>query len=204
MTSTVHLELVSLQRVNSSVFIYAKRLRNCIHCMLILTFFACILSRFLLLTVIIESIFIQNKYFERYLKHRLSHNTFFYSMPEYSTSKRWLLHWIPYEGWYDVIYWPSTDPSIKRFSCVNKQKNSGSRLTEDNNITRCPGQFESVRDKMPKWEPVADRGLSALSDPQPRWERSAVMVEEELRVNIAVCPCLQLIPHTQPTSPFRE
>ena len=65
-----------------------------------------------------------------------------------------------------VIYWPSTKPSIKRCTCVNKQKNSGSRWTWDNNITRCPGRFELVGDKMPKWEPVADRGLWALSDPR--------------------------------------
>ena len=32
---------------------------------------------------------------------------------------------------------------------------------------------------------------------QPRWERSAAMVEEEPGVNIAVCPCLQFISHTQ-------
>ena len=39
----------------------------------------------------------------------------------------------------NVIYWPSTDPSIKRCTCVNKRKNSGSRWARDNNITRCPG-----------------------------------------------------------------
>ena len=65
-----------------------------------------------------------------------------------------------------VIYWPSTEPSIKRCTCVNKQKNSGSRCVGDNNITRCPGWFELVADKIPEWEPVADRGLWALSDPR--------------------------------------
>ena len=38
-----------------------------------------------------------------------------------------------------VKHWPSTEPSIKRCTCVNKQKNSGSRWTLENNITRCPG-----------------------------------------------------------------
>ena len=65
-----------------------------------------------------------------------------------------------------VMYWPSTEPSIKRCTCVNKRKNSGSRWTFDNNITRCPEQFELVGYKMPKWEPAADRGLRALSDPR--------------------------------------
>ena len=34
-----------------------------------------------------------------------------------------------------VIYWPSTEPSIKRCTCINKQKNSGSRWALNNNIT---------------------------------------------------------------------
>ena len=41
--------------------------------------------------------------------------------------------------WTNVIYWPSTEPSIKRCTCVNKRKNSGSRWTLENNITRCLG-----------------------------------------------------------------
>ena len=36
-----------------------------------------------------------------------------------------------------VICWPSTEPSSKRCTCVNKRKNSGSRWTLNNNITRC-------------------------------------------------------------------
>ena len=36
-----------------------------------------------------------------------------------------------------VIYWPSTKPSIKRCTSVNKRKNSGSRCMLNNNITRC-------------------------------------------------------------------
>ena len=62
------------------------------------------------------------------------------------------------------------------------------------------GIFEkqSVGDKMPNWEPVADRGLWALSDP---WlSNPAKMRKKYCWVNIAVCPCLQLISHTQPTS----
>ena len=38
-----------------------------------------------------------------------------------------------------VIYWPSTEPSIKRCTCVNKRKNSGSKWMLENNITRCSG-----------------------------------------------------------------
>ena len=36
-----------------------------------------------------------------------------------------------------VIYWPSTEPSIERCTCVNKRKNSGSRCTLNIDITRC-------------------------------------------------------------------
>ena len=36
----------------------------------------------------------------------------------------------------NVIYWPSTELSIKRCTCVNKRKNSGSKWTLNNNITR--------------------------------------------------------------------
>ena len=37
----------------------------------------------------------------------------------------------------NVIYWPSTELSIKRCTCVNKRKNSGNRWALNNNITRC-------------------------------------------------------------------
>ena len=43
-----------------------------------------------------------------------------------------------------VIYWPSTMPSIKRCTFVNKRRNSGSRWTSDNYITRCHRRLESV------------------------------------------------------------
>ena len=35
-----------------------------------------------------------------------------------------------------VIYWTSTEPSNKRCTCVHKRRNSGSRWTWDNYITR--------------------------------------------------------------------
>ena len=63
-----------------------------------------------------------------------------------------------------VIYWASTETSIKRCTCVNKRKNSRSMLMWDNNITRCPGRLESVGDRMPVWEQLADWGLCG-----PQW-----------------------------------
>ena len=57
---------------------------------------------------------------------------------------------------------------------------------------------------MPKWEPAADRGLWALSDPRlsnpSQDEKKCCYGQRNLGVNIAVCPCLQLISHTEPTS----
>ena len=52
-----------------------------------------------------------------------------------------------------------------------------------------------VGDKMPNWEPAADRGLWALSD--PRLSNPAKIRKKYCWVNIAVCPRLQLISHTQ-------
>ena len=46
-----------------------------------------------------------------------------------------------------VIYWPSTELSIKRWTCVNKRKNSGSRCTLNNNITRCTNGSRQLETK---------------------------------------------------------
>ena len=87
-----------------------------------------------------------------------------------------------------VIYWPSTEPSIERCTCVNKRKNSGGRWALENNITRClsgSSRLETVGDRMPAWEPACR--LRALRPSvthgwatQPRCERRTAMVEKEL------------------------
>ena len=106
-----------------------------------------------------------------------------------------------------VIYWPSTEPSIKRCTCVNKRKNSGNRCTLDNNITRCPGRFEWVGERMPAWEPACRLRVWRSSvthswAAQPGCERNAATVRRTLGQYVVVCPRLQLISHAQPTSPF--
>ena len=95
----------------------------------------------------------------------------------------------------NVIYWPSTEPSVKRCTCVNKQKNSRSRWTLENNISWCPGGSNSVETGMPNCEPTCGLWLLGpqgprVEQPQPRCERSAAMVQRRTWVNIAVCPCL--------------
>ena len=104
-----------------------------------------------------------------------------------------------------VTYWPSTEPSIKRCTCVNKQ-NSGSRWMLDNYITRCPRRFEPVGVSWrqdAELRPAADRGPCGPQWPpveQPSQDEEKVLVwSEELWVNITVCPRFQLISHTQPT-----
>ena len=88
---------------------------------------------------------------------------------------------------HNVIYWPSTEPSIKRCSCVNKQKNSGSRWVL-NNITRCSGRFELV-DKMLNWEPTCS--LRALG---PQWLTVEQPSQDEKEVLLGQYSSLSLSP----------
>ena len=72
-----------------------------------------------------------------------------------------------------VIYWPSTKPSIKRCTCVNKRKNSGSRWVLNNNITRCTdgsSQLET-RCRSESQRQTEGFGLSVT----PGWETPAKM-----------------------------
>ena len=116
--------------------------------------------------------------------------------------KEWI---VKLKGRTCVIYWLFT---IKRCTGVNKRKNSRSKGARDNYIIRCLGRFKLVGVKMPEWEPDADRGLWALRDPRlsnPSHDEEEVLLwSEELGVNIAVCPRLQLISHIQETSPYQE
>ena len=94
-----------------------------------------------------------------------------------------------------VIYWPSTVPSIKRCTCVNKWKNSGSRWTLENNITRCPGGLSQSETGCQRENQLADWGLCGpqwptVEQPKLRWERNAAMVKRRTWVNIAVRSCL--------------
>ena len=63
-----------------------------------------------------------------------------------------------------VIYWLSTEPSIKWWTWVNKRKNSGSRCTLNNNITRAQTAWVSLRCQ--RENQLADWGLASHSDPR--------------------------------------
>ena len=64
-----------------------------------------------------------------------------------------------------VIYWPSTKPSIKRCTCVNKSKKSGSRWALRKNIDRVPAAVGSRRQECQRENQFADWGLG----PQDPW-----------------------------------
>ena len=103
-----------------------------------------------------------------------------------------------------VTYWPSTEPSIKRCTNVNKRKNSG--------ITRCPRRFEP--DGV-SWGPDAEVRASGrlralgpqwptVEQPQPRWERSAAMVRRTwVNMHQSVPVSSSPLTHNQ-HQPFRE
>ena len=65
-----------------------------------------------------------------------------------------------------VIYWPLTEPSIKRCTCVNKWKNSGSRWALNNNITRAQTAWVSWRQDASGVRTSSRQRAWALSDPR--------------------------------------
>ena len=108
-----------------------------------------------------------------------------------------------------VIYWPSTEPSIKRCTCVKKRKNSRSRWTLQNNITRWPGGSSQSETGCQSENQLADWGLCSpqwptVEQPQPRWGRRAAIVERRTWVNIAVRPCLHSFLTHNKHHPFRK
>ena len=95
-----------------------------------------------------------------------------------------------------VIYWPSTELSIKRCTCVNKRKNSGSRRTLENNITRCPGGSSQLETGYRSENQLQTEGFGPLVT--PGWATQAKMRKKcwygrgRTWVNIAVHLCLNL------------
>ena len=73
-----------------------------------------------------------------------------------------------------VIYWPSTKPSIKRCTCVNKRKNSGSRRALENNITRCPGGLSQLETGCWNENQLQTEGFGSLVTPS--WATQAKIV----------------------------
>ena len=108
-----------------------------------------------------------------------------------------------------VIYWPSTELSIKRCTCVNKPKKSRSRWALRKNIDRVPAAVGQLETGCQSENQLADWGLCGpqwppVEQPKPRCGRSAAMVERKTWVNIAVCPCIHSPLTHNRTSPFQK
>ena len=106
-----------------------------------------------------------------------------------------------------VTYWPSTEPSIKRCTCVNKQKNSRSRCTLNNNITRRQTAWISWSQLVTRYRSESQRQTEGFGSLVTQgWASPAKMRkkccygQKNLGQYVAVCPRLQLTSHTQPTS----
>ena len=103
-----------------------------------------------------------------------------------------------------VVYWPLTEPTIKRRPCVNKRKKKRKQVNVLKKYRQVPELVELVGDRKAKvranlqTEGCGPQG-TPVEQPQPRCGRSAKWVledntaglgQENSLVNIAVCPCL--------------
>ena len=86
------------------------------------------------------------------------------------------LIWMVLEIGGGVIHWPSTKPSIKRCTGVNKRKNSGSRWTLNNNITRAQTVWVSWRQDAELRASGRHRALG------PQWSKVEQPSEDEKEV----------------------
>ena len=95
-----------------------------------------------------------------------------------------------------VIYWPSTEPSIKRCTCVNKRKNNGSGWTLNNNITRCKDGSSQLETRCRSENQLQTEGFGLAGT--HGWTTPAKMREkcyygrERTWVKITVRPCFHL------------
>ena len=106
-----------------------------------------------------------------------------------------------------VTYWPSTESSIKGCSCVNKRKNSGCRWTVNKNITRTQTAWDSwswsqleTRCRIENQRQTEGIGPSVTHGWAAKMRKKCCYGQKNLGQYVAVCPRLQLISHTQPTS----
>ena len=107
-----------------------------------------------------------------------------------------------------VIYWPSTEPSIKRCTCVNKRKNSGSKWTLENDITRCPDGLTQLETGCRSENQLQTEGFGPLVT--PGWVTQAKMRKKyrygrgRTWVNIAVRLCLHSFLKLNEHQPFKN
>ena len=106
---------------------------------------------------------------------------------------------------HSVTYWPSTELTIKRCTCVNKWKQVYVKQ-KYNQDTDGLSQLEIGCQRSENQLQTDGLGPSVAHGwaAQPESERSAAMVRRTWGQYVAVCPRLQLTSHTQETSPFQE
>ena len=91
----------------------------------------------------------------------------------------------------NVIYWPLTEPSIKRCTCVNKRKKKRKQVGVMKEYRQLLAAVELVGDRKASLQTKScDLQRPPVEQPQPRCGRSAAIVRRRIWVNIAVCPCL--------------
>ena len=89
-----------------------------------------------------------------------------------------------------VIYWSLTEPSIKRYTRVNKRMKKRVQLGVMKEYRQMPAAVELVQEGQSK-DQLADCGPQrpSVEQPKSRCGRSAAVVRRKSWVNIAVCPC---------------
>ena len=112
-----------------------------------------------------------------------------------------------------VTHWPSTEPLIKRCTCVNKRKNSGSRWSSKKNITRTQTAW-GVGDGVSWGQDTEVRASGRQRALGPQWptveqlcqdEKEVLLWSEELGVSIAVrSQSLPHLSHTTSINPFEN
>ena len=104
--------------------------------------------------------------------------------------------------WTVVTYWPLTELSIKRYTCVNKWKNSGNRWVLNKNITRTQTAWVSWRQDVK----LRASGRQRATVEQPSQDEKEVLLwSEELG---SICGSLSPSPthlsHTTNINPFEN
>ena len=110
-----------------------------------------------------------------------------------------------------VVYWPSTEPSIKRCTCVNKRKQVNVRQL----YNQVPQTARASSSSSCRWSQLGtscrsesqrqDPQWPTVEQPQPRWRRSAAMVARRtLGQNNSLSPSPTHLSHTRNINPLEN
>ena len=106
------------------------------------------------------------------------------------------------------MYWLSTEPLIKRYTCVNKRKNSGSRCMLENNITRCPSVSSQLDTGCRSENQLQIEGFEPLVTPgwatQAKMRKKCCYGRGIIWVNLVVHPCTNSFLTHRNINPFEN